>query len=243
PLQRARGERDGLQWGYCTPGQVKAATGPGPDGSFGATGCCVCWVGMAPLVHAMFWLRRNRLLGSSASTQDEGGDLLRLVDLDVVPGAVQQVQLAVGEQRGEVPGNPRVEVAVAGTEDHPDGPAEAAQLAHGPPAGEHRGEQVVVEAPERRAGSDCAYSCGTSWSRTAGSWMNPRVPMVSRNPATMNRRCPGSTVAGGSGPPGGRSGGGAKAASRTGPGPRAGSAGPAPQTRATPAAPARGTSD
>src|SRR4029453_9925942 len=133
-------------------GWVKAATGPGPDGSFGATGCCVFWGGMAPLAHALFWLRRNRLLGSSASTQDEGGDLLRLVDLDVVPGAIQQVQLAVGEQRGEVPGNPRVEVAVAGTEDHPDGPAEAAPLGDAAPPGPHRAEQVVVEAPERRAG-------------------------------------------------------------------------------------------
>jgi hypothetical protein len=32
--------------------------------------------------------------------QDEGRDPLWLVDLDVVPGVVQQVQLAVGEQRG-----------------------------------------------------------------------------------------------------------------------------------------------
>src|SRR5499425_3225135 len=51
---------------------------------------------------------------------DEVGDPLGLVDLDVVPGAVEQVQLAVGEQRGEVAGDPRVEVAVAGAEDHPD---------------------------------------------------------------------------------------------------------------------------
>ena len=31
------------------------------------------------------------------SAHDEVGDLLRLVDLHVVPGAAEQVQLAVGE--------------------------------------------------------------------------------------------------------------------------------------------------
>ena len=86
---------------------------------------------------------------------DEVGDPFGLVDLDVVPSAVEQVQLAVGEQRGEVPGDPRVEVAVAGTEDHLDGPAEAAHAADAPPVVDRRREQVAVEAPERRAGRDC----------------------------------------------------------------------------------------
>ena len=47
---------------------------------------------------------------------DEVCHLLRLVDLDVVPGAVEQVQLAVREQGREVAGHPGVQVAVPGTE-------------------------------------------------------------------------------------------------------------------------------
>ena len=39
-------------------------------------------------------MRVRRLFG-----HDEGGDLLWLIDLHVVPGAAHQVQLAVGEQR------------------------------------------------------------------------------------------------------------------------------------------------
>src|SRR6266516_3197862 len=93
-----------------------------------------------------------RARGQSLFADYEVGHLLWLVDLDVVPGAVQQVQLAVGEQRGEVAGDPRVEVAIAGAEDHPDRLAEAAQLRDAPPTGEHGAEQVVVEAPERRPG-------------------------------------------------------------------------------------------
>jgi hypothetical protein len=78
--------------------------------------------------------------------------LLRLVDLDVVPGAVEQVQLAVREQGREVAGHPGVQVAVPGTENHPDGRAEAVHLRDAPPAGEHGGEQVVVQPAERRPG-------------------------------------------------------------------------------------------
>src|SRR5215475_5649973 len=89
---------------------------------------------------------------SSLPADDEVCDPLWLVDLDVVPGSVEQVQFAVGKQRREVPGDVRVEVAVAGTEDHPDRPGEAAHIADAPPVASDRGEQVVVEAPERRAG-------------------------------------------------------------------------------------------
>src|SRR4029453_18325283 len=95
---------------------------------------------------------RPRSAESSLPAPDEVGDPLWLVDLDVVSGTVQQVQFAVREQRREVPGDVRVEVAVAGTEDHPDGPGEAAHIALAPPVAGHRGEQVVVQTPERRAG-------------------------------------------------------------------------------------------
>jgi hypothetical protein len=84
--------------------------------------------------------------------QDEIGYLLRLVDLDVVPGPVEQMQLAVGEQGGEVGGDAGVEVPVARAEDHADRRPEAAQLRDAPPPGQHGCDQVVVESPERGPG-------------------------------------------------------------------------------------------
>jgi len=123
------------------PSRTWLAVSSGPDGRAGRQGA----VHRCPMGRDAGWL----FVG------DEVGDPFGLVDLDVVPSAVEQVQLAVGEQRGEVPGDLRVEVAVAGTEDHLDGPAEAAHVADAPPVLERRREQVVVEAPERRAGRDC----------------------------------------------------------------------------------------
>jgi hypothetical protein len=45
-------------------------------------------------------------VGFSSVSHDEVGDLLRPVDLDVVPGTVEQVQFGVREQGGELPGDP-----------------------------------------------------------------------------------------------------------------------------------------
>src|SRR5262249_6720889 len=89
---------------------------------------------------------------SSLPADDEVGDPLRLVDLDVVPGAVEQAQLAAGEQRGEGAGGARVEGAVAGAEGHLARGGEAAQLRDPPPVAVRRGEQVIIQRPERRAG-------------------------------------------------------------------------------------------
>src|SRR5262249_24701161 len=89
---------------------------------------------------------------SLLTPHNEVGNPLWLVDLDVVPAAVRQVQRAVGEQLGEAAGHPRVEVAVAGTEDSRDRPGEAAHVADTPPVVERRREQVVIVTPERRAG-------------------------------------------------------------------------------------------
>src|SRR5215831_12288688 len=115
------------------------------------------WLGAGPAVPRGWRPAGARLLlgaagGAGVGGGDEVGDALGLVDLDVVPGVVERVQLAVGEQPGEVAGDPGVEVAVAGAEDHLDGAGEAAQVADAPPVADRRGEQVVVEAPERRAG-------------------------------------------------------------------------------------------
>src|SRR5690348_11207696 len=86
------------------------------------------------------------------SSGDEIGDQVGTVDLDIMPGVRQQVQLAVGEQRRKVARDTRVEGAVASAEDDPDQRAEAAQVADPPSVGEHGADQVVVEAPERRLG-------------------------------------------------------------------------------------------
>ena len=91
-------------------------------------------------------------LGSYLFGGDQVGDLLRLVDLDKVPGVVEQMQLAAGEQRGEVASDPGVEGSVPGAEDDLDRAVEAAQLRDASAAGEYRAEQVVVEPPERRPG-------------------------------------------------------------------------------------------
>jgi hypothetical protein len=69
-----------------------------------------------------------------------------------VPGVVEQMQLAAGEQRGEVAGDPGVEGPVTGAEDDLDRAIKAAQLRDASAAGEYRAEQVVVEPPERRPG-------------------------------------------------------------------------------------------
>src|SRR4029450_8458740 len=83
-------------------------------------------------------------------TQYEVGDLLRLVDLDVVAAVVEEMQLAVGEQFRELSGDPGVELPVARPEDHPYQRGEAAKLGDAPPAGQYRAKQVVVEPPESR---------------------------------------------------------------------------------------------
>jgi hypothetical protein len=51
----------------------------------------------------LVWLA---LRGSYRCAGDQVGDLLRLVDLDKVPGIIEQMQLAAGEQRGEVASDP-----------------------------------------------------------------------------------------------------------------------------------------
>src|SRR6266550_9171523 len=81
------------------------------------------------------WSPMARESHPDGSAEDEVGDLLGLVDLDVVAGAVDQVQFAVGEQGGEVLGDVGVEVAVAGAEDHLDRWGEAAQLLYSPAPG------------------------------------------------------------------------------------------------------------
>src|SRR5215470_3951163 len=87
-----------------------------------------------------------------SAADNEVGNPLRRVDLNVMSGAIEQVQVTVGEHRGEVARHPRVEVAIAGAENHPYRPGERAHVADPPSAGRHRGEQVVVKPPERRAG-------------------------------------------------------------------------------------------
>jgi len=84
--------------------------------------------------------------------QDKVGYLLRLVDLDVVPGVVEQVQFGVREQGGEAGGDAGVEVPVAGTEDHPYRWAEAAHVGDSPPPTEDGCDQVIVESLERGPG-------------------------------------------------------------------------------------------
>src|SRR5262249_41040366 len=98
------------------------------------------------------WAATRRRTALRLSRRDQAGYLLGLVDLDVVPGAVDEVRLAGGEGGGEVRGGGGVEVAVADTEDPRAGGAEAAHVADAPAAGQHRPEQVIVQAPERRAG-------------------------------------------------------------------------------------------
>src|SRR5215475_12665674 len=95
---------------------------------------------------------QHRIVGSGLFGGDQVGDLLRLVDLHKVAGVVEQMQLAAGEQRGEVASDPGVEGSVPGAEDDLDRAVEAAQLRDASAAGEYRAEQVVVEPPERRPG-------------------------------------------------------------------------------------------
>ncbi len=66
------------------------------------------------------------IIGSYLFGGDQGGDPLRLVDLDKVPGVVEQMQLAAGEQRGEVASDPGVEGPVPAAEDDLDRAGEAA---------------------------------------------------------------------------------------------------------------------
>ena len=66
------------------------------------------------------------IIGSYLFGGDQVGDLLRLVDLDKVPGVVEQMQLAAGEQRGEVASDPGVEGPVPAAEDDLDWAGEAA---------------------------------------------------------------------------------------------------------------------
>src|SRR4029450_1845455 len=98
-----------------------------------------------------FPIRACSVIGASfLPAQDEVGDLLRLVDLDVVAGVVEEMQLAVGEHFRELSGDPRVEIPVAGPEDHPYRGRKAARRGDSPPAGQYRAKQVVVEPPESR---------------------------------------------------------------------------------------------
>lgn len=77
-----------------------------------ARACAVSWAGDAT-VHVLICATAEHRLQHGNRWflfgGDQVGDLLRLVDLDKVPGVVEQVQLAVGEQRGEVASDPGVE--------------------------------------------------------------------------------------------------------------------------------------
>ena len=68
---------------------------------------------------------------------------MRLVDLHKVPGVVEQMQLAAGEQRGKVAGDPGVEGPVPGAEDDLDRAVEAAQLRDAPAATKIGGRPAV----------------------------------------------------------------------------------------------------
>src|SRR5258705_8627829 len=76
----------------------------------------------------------------------------RLVDLDIVSGVGEQVQLAIGEQVSKLSCDVGVEVPVACTEHDPHRRGESTERADSSQAAEYRAEQVVVESPERPPG-------------------------------------------------------------------------------------------
>jgi hypothetical protein len=125
---------------------------------------------------------------ADGANEDEAGDVFRLVDLDVVTGAGQQ--LGAGEQPMERSGDRRVEIWVGCPEDDAYWPGEGPEPASLPAAAEQDTKQVGVEAQKAgRAAGKSSYSAGMTSRLTASSRTNrPTCQAYSRWSSRSNLR-------------------------------------------------------